>query len=172
MSQLDWLMFNEDHKKIWNYIRQSCSQNLWIVTANIKNMFLEEKGEFSSFICLLDDLVAKGVDVKIVYSSKLGERVASEIENAKHLDMDKNFFCCIRSHWKLIVIDEKVIYLGSANLTGAGMGFKSEEKRNFEAGIFVDNEELAMIAMKKIQALYNENYCHQCSFKNDYCKKQ
>ena len=38
-------------------------------------------------------------------------------------------------HFKLIIIDSTIAYVGSANLTGAGMGMKSPKKRNFEAGI-------------------------------------
>ena len=49
---------------------------------------------------------------------------------------------CPRVHFKLIIIDCTIAYVGSANLTGAGMGIKSPRKRNFEAGILTDAPEL------------------------------
>ena len=45
-------------------------------------------------------------------------------------------------HFKLIIIDSTIAYVGSANLTGAGMGMKSPKKRNFEAGILTDDPEM------------------------------
>ena len=45
---------------------------------------------------------------------------------------------CPRVHFKIIVIDQAVCYVGSANLTGAGMGMKSATRRNFEAGVLTD----------------------------------
>lgn len=39
---------------------------------------------------------------------------------------------CPRVHFKCIIVDGVKAYFGSANLTGAGMGAKSEKKRNFE----------------------------------------
>jgi len=42
----------------------------------------------------------------------------------------------------MMVFDYKVAYIGSANLTGAGIGMKSPLRRNFEAGILTDEPEL------------------------------
>jgi phosphatidylserine/phosphatidylglycerophosphate/cardiolipin synthase-like enzyme len=38
---------------------------------------------------------------------------------------------CPRVHFKLIIIDSTIAYVGSANLTGAGMEMKSPRKRNY-----------------------------------------
>ena len=45
---------------------------------------------------------------------------------------------CPRVHFKIISFDLKTAYIGSANITGADFGMKSECNRNFEAGIFTD----------------------------------
>ncbi len=46
---------------------------------------------------------------------------------------------CPRVHFKCIIVDGSKAYFGSANLTGAGMGAKSERKRNFENGVLTDD---------------------------------
>ncbi len=38
----------------------------------------------------------------------------------------------------MFVFDCKEVYIGSANLTGAGIGMKAETTRNFEADILTD----------------------------------
>jgi phosphatidylserine/phosphatidylglycerophosphate/cardiolipin synthase-like enzyme len=45
---------------------------------------------------------------------------------------------CPRVHLKSLIIDGRFAYVGSANLTGAGMGAKSDRRRNFESGIITD----------------------------------
>ena len=46
------------------------------------------------------------------------------------------------AHFKEVLFDLKFAYIGSANLTGAGLGMKSGRNRNFEAGILTDDPEL------------------------------
>ena len=42
----------------------------------------------------------------------------------------------------ILVFDGKEVYIGSANLTGAGIGMKTDNKRNFEAGFLTDDTEI------------------------------
>ena len=42
-------------------------------------------------------------------------------------------------HTKAIVIDAQQAFIGSANLTGAGLGAKWANKRNFESGFFTQD---------------------------------
>lgn len=45
-----------------------------------------------------------------------------------------------RIHTKAIITNEKEAFIGSANLTGAGVGAKSPFCRNFEAGFVTDKK--------------------------------
>ena len=49
---------------------------------------------------------------------------------------------CPRVHFKMLIFDFETAYIGSANLTGAGIGMKSSNRRNFEAGILTDSPTL------------------------------
>jgi phosphatidylserine/phosphatidylglycerophosphate/cardiolipin synthase-like enzyme len=57
---------------------------------------------------------------------------------------------CPRVHMKAVVLDGERVYLGSANLTGAGLGAKGDARRNFEIGFMT--EELRIL--DEVQALY------------------
>ena len=57
-------------------------------------------------------------------------------------------------HFKLIIIDSTIAYVGSANLTGAGMGMKSPKKRNFEAGILTDDPEMFEAAIEQFDNVW------------------
>lgn len=58
---------------------------------------------------------------------------------------------CPRVHWKVVVVDGALLYLGSANWTGAGLGARGSGRRNFELGIVTDDGPL----LDEVQGLYD-----------------
>ena len=69
---------------------------------------------------------------------------------------------------ELIVIDSTIAYIGSANLTGAGMGMKSLRKRNFEAGILTDDPEMLEAAIEQFDNVWIGKFCKECG-RREYC---
>ena len=65
-------------------------------------------------------------------------------------------------HFKLIIIDQTICYVGSANLTGAGMGMKSATRRNFEAGILTDDPEIVNAAIEEFDKVWRGSECKKC----------
>ncbi|MCK4626834.1 MAG: phospholipase, partial [Phycisphaerae bacterium] len=61
-----------------------------------------------------------------------------------------------------------MMYVGSANLTGAGLGAKSSRRRNFEAGVWTD--ELALIdpVADMLDEIWTGAHCDDCDRK-DHC---
>ena len=70
--------------------------------------------------------------------------------------------------FKLIIIDSAIAYVGSANLTGAGMGMKSSRRRNFEAGILTDDPEMVEAAIEQFDNVWMGKFCKDCG-RRDYC---
>jgi phosphatidylserine/phosphatidylglycerophosphate/cardiolipin synthase-like enzyme len=66
---------------------------------------------------------------------------------------------CPRVHFKILVFDNQVAYIGSANLTGAGIGMKSSNRRNFEAGILTDDGNLVDAAIEEFDSVWRGQYC-------------
>ena len=64
--------------------------------------------------------------------------------------------------FKIIIIDQKICYIGSANLTGAGMGMKSVYRRNFEAGILTDNSDIVNAAIEEFDKVWRGSECKKC----------
>jgi phosphatidylserine/phosphatidylglycerophosphate/cardiolipin synthase-like enzyme len=75
---------------------------------------------------------------------------------------------CPRVHFKILVFDYQTAYIGSANLTGAGIGMKSSNRRNFEAGILTDDPNLVDAAMEQFDSVWRGQYCSKCGRK-EYC---
>ena len=58
---------------------------------------------------------------------------------------------CPRVHMKAVIVDGAWLYLGSANFTGAGLGMKGDDKRNFELGFVTEDFEL----LDRVQAMFD-----------------
>ncbi len=70
---------------------------------------------------------------------------------------------CPRVHFKCIIVDGVKAYFGSANLTGAGMGAKSERKRNFENGVLTDDPALANPLVEQFDSVWRNAPVPQAS---------
>ena len=86
----------------------------------------------------------------------------------KRLQSSLERVLCPRVHFKIVVIDCSICYIGSANLTGAGMGMKSPNRRNFEAGILTDEPSLVDEAMEEFDKVWRGEMCKKCQRKQ-YC---
>jgi phosphatidylserine/phosphatidylglycerophosphate/cardiolipin synthase-like enzyme len=92
----------------------------------------------------------------------------------KHFDRYPNLITglekilCPRVHLKSVIIDGEVAYTGSANLTGAGMGAKGPNKRNFEAGLLIKDRNLVGKIMEQFDDIWRGSFCADCKRKK-YC---
>ncbi len=60
------------------------------------------------------------------------------------------------------------MYLGSANLTGAGLGAKADGKRNFEMGIWTESASMIDAVAEQFNQLWEGQPCKTCRRK-DVC---
>ena len=143
---------------------------LWIVTADVKDLYIDVNNRFQPLLEVLCTLVESGVAVRLIHAKEPGPRFREEFDRFDTL-IDNDLFeriLCPRVHTKAIVIDGTLAFVGSANLTGAGMGAKNEHKRNFEAGFVFDDRQQLGELMSWIDELYLGEHCHACR-RRDYC---
>ncbi len=154
---------------VQTYIPQA-RKFLWIVTADIKDLHVEIDGKFAPFLQLLSDLVERGVAVRLIHAKEPGPRFRKDFDRFDALVSNELFerILCPRVHTKAIIIDNAIAFLGSANLTGAGLGSKHEDKRNFEAGFIFDEHESIQELTNWIDRLYLGQYCASCQ-RREYC---
>jgi phosphatidylserine/phosphatidylglycerophosphate/cardiolipin synthase-like enzyme len=65
-------------------------------------------------------------------------------------------------HMKCVIADGRIAYIGSANLTGAGLGAKGEHRRNFEAGIVTEDKAMIADLMAFCDEFYSGSWCQKC----------
>jgi len=67
-----------------------------------------------------------------------------------------------------VIVDGRFAYTGSANLTGAGMGAKSQKRRNFESGIITTDAKMIEPMMEQFDSVWRGDFCPDCQRK-DFC---
>ncbi len=143
-------------------------RSLWIGTADIKDLYVKVGSEAKPFLAVLAQLIKKGVEVRLIHAKEPGPAFREDFDKYPALFDGLERVLCPRVHFKLLVFDGRIAYIGSANLTGAGIGMKGEGTRNFEAGILTDNPELVEQAMDQFDAVWIGKHCVHCKRK-DFC---
>ena len=138
---------NTDHYKEVISRVQSVKHMLWIGTADIKELYVEIGKEKKPFLALIAQLIRRCVEVRLIHAKEPGPNFREDFDKYPVLYDRLERVLCPRVHFKIIVFDCKEVYVGSANLTGAGIGMKAETTRNFEAGILTDDPEIVEQAM-------------------------
>jgi phosphatidylserine/phosphatidylglycerophosphate/cardiolipin synthase-like enzyme len=174
------LILNDEHlSSALGEALAQCRHRLFIATANVKDLHLPAGGlaasadrargrsrSARSILDVFEDLSARGVEVRLLHSSVPSGPFLRRLKD--RLPGGLTMRRCPRVHAKVVCADGRLMYLGSANLTGAGLGAKSERRRNFEAGIWTD--ELALIdgVLDMLQSVWDGTRCRSCGRK-DYC---
>ena len=119
MSFIKYIADESHYKEVLMLVSQAM-RTVWIGTADIKDLYVDDK----PFLALLASLLKKGVEVRLIHAKEPGTAWREDHERHPILYDGMERVLCPRVHFKLIIIDSNIAYVGSANLTGAGMGMR------------------------------------------------
>ena len=143
-------------------------KTLWIGTADIKDLYVKDGRGTKPLLEVLSDLVKKGVAIRLIHAKEPGPAFRQDFDKYPALIEGMERVLCPRVHFKIIIFDLKMAYVGSANLTGAGIGMKGENTRNFEAGILSTNKDFVKNAAEQFDSVWMGSFCKNCKRK-EFC---
>jgi len=143
-------------------------KHLWIGTADIKDLYFSEVNTSVPFLKILSDLIKRKVEVRLIHAKEPGPNFRKDFDKYPVLAEGLERSLCPRVHFKIIVFDFETAYIGSANLTGAGIGMKGKDTRNFEAGILTSDPVLVESAINQFDSVWIGSFCAKCRRKA-YC---
>lgn len=147
---------------------EKVKHDLWISTADLKDLYVEGGRDMVPFLSVLDKLLKRGVDIRLLHAKEPGVNFREDFDKYPGLWSRLERRLCPRVHFKIMIFDCATAYIGSANLTGAGMGMKGDNNRNFEAGIFTDEPSLVDAATDHLDSVWQGLRCKTCKRK-DFC---
>ena len=164
---LQFISNSAHYKEVLSRV-QSVKHTLWIGTADIKDVYIEVGKEKKPFLALIAQLIRRGVEVRLIHAKEPGPNFREDFDKYPVLYDRLERVLCPRVHFKMFVFDCKEVYIGSANLTGAGIGMKAETTRNFEAGILTDEPEIVEQAMNQFDGVWIGKHCKKCK-RREFC---
>lgn len=150
--------------------------SVWIATANLKDVHVEApigtraraRGRAMSIVESLRGLVQRGVEVRILHGClPSGPFRASLARVGGARGAGVSLRRCPRVHMKMIAVDGAMLYLGSANFTGAGLGMRSPGRRNFEAGVVTDDELMLDEMQGAFDGIWSGRECGTCKLRRE-----
>jgi phosphatidylserine/phosphatidylglycerophosphate/cardiolipin synthase-like enzyme len=143
----------------------SAERSVWIATANLKELMVEDRrarpgarrtlrgraGGYRSVLAVFDELAGRNVELHILHAGLPSGPFRQELRRWPRLRRALVMRCCPRVHVKAVIVDGGLVYLGSANWTGAGLGAKGQGRRNFELGVMSRDD----LLLDEVQAYYD-----------------
>ena len=146
----------------------SVKRSLWIGTADIKDLHVRSGSATLPFLGILADLLTWGIDIRLIHAKEPGPAFREDFDRYPILKTTLERLLCPRVHFKILIFDYTTAYIGSANLTGAGIGMKSADRRNFEAGILTDDPSLVESALDQFDSVWRGAHCARCG-RRQFC---
>jgi hypothetical protein len=141
---------------------------VWIGTADIKDLHVHHGGTVKSFLGVLDSLARRKVEIRLLHAKEPGVNFRKSFDKYPLLWENMERQLCPRVHFKHIIVDGKFAYTGSANLTGAGLGIKGLNTRNFESGFVTTNPGIVTAIMNQFDEIWMGRFCKNC-MRREFC---
>ena len=160
-----------DHYDVIVEALSRANVSLWIATANLKDVRLEApigsaaraRRRYVSIVERFEDLLARGVELRVLHGGLPSQPFREALAKRSRLSPPEAWLRqCPRVHLKLVAVDGTDLYLGSANLTGAGMGAKGAGRRNFELGVRTSDHVMLDAAQRRFDRIWRGRECGAC----------
>ena len=157
-------------------IKRACAakSSIKIMTADFNRIRLKPKrkqgknyGDGTPFFDFLMEKANKGVSVEIITAEQSGF-FQDDVERANCNTPNKfSVWLCARNHAKVVIIDDKIAYIGSANMTKAGLGQPYCTPGNFEVGILTKEPDIIASLIERFSDIKHYKFCDDCHRKKD-----
>jgi phosphatidylserine/phosphatidylglycerophosphate/cardiolipin synthase-like enzyme len=162
---LDFITDRDVYEKVVRQRIPKARRFVWMATSDLKDLHVDKDRRMVPFLEILSDLVNRQVEIRLLHAKEPGPAFRRDFDKYPNLINGMERILCPRVHLKAVVVDGRFAYVGSANLTGAGMGTKSDNKRNFESAIVTDDQDIVSKVMDQFDNIWRGTHCPWCKRK-------
>jgi phosphatidylserine/phosphatidylglycerophosphate/cardiolipin synthase-like enzyme len=150
-------------------------QSVWVATANLKDVMVEDPRParrrhrgYRSVLAAFAEMARRGLEIRILHASPPSRAFRRSFDAHPELVAGGlEMRVCPRVHLKTVVVDARVVYLGSANWTGAGLGAKGDGRRNFEMGFVTSDEQTIDYVQDRYDRIWRGVECASCRLRSE-----
>jgi len=168
MSKTEFITDRDIYERVLQAEVPKAGSFVWLATSDLKDLHVDKNGRMVPFLRVLSDLIKRRVSVRLIHAKEPGPNFRRDFDKLPALITGMERILCPRVHFKSVVVDGRFAYTGSANLTGAGMGAKSVNTRNFESGFITTDTALIEKIMDQFDSVWMGRHCKSCRRKK-YC---
>jgi phosphatidylserine/phosphatidylglycerophosphate/cardiolipin synthase-like enzyme len=171
VESVDFITDREIYTRVIQEEIPHAQRFIWMGTSDLKDLYVSKKNRMVPYLEVLSDCVGRGVAVRLIHAKEPGPAFRRDFDKYPALIDGMERVLCPRVHFKCVVVDGTFAYMGSANLTGAGMGAKGSGKRNFEMGITTTDKKIIGRIIDEFDNVWMGKFCGNCerkSFCADY----
>jgi phosphatidylserine/phosphatidylglycerophosphate/cardiolipin synthase-like enzyme len=172
------LLIHDDHYPAVIERVLAAEHSVWIASANLKELMIDDaalvpgrrrgRARFRSVLAAFAQLAERGVELRILHAAPPSRIFRRDFDRQKRLvSGGLELRLCPRNHLKLVIVDGQHLYFGSANWTGAGLGAKHAERRNFELGVLTQDERLLDATQDVYQRIWQGRECDGCRMRDE-----
>ena len=167
---LDWLAGDALHRRVITEGVLRAERSVWIATANLKDMYVAgTRRQYRPILEEFNTMAARGVQFRVIHAELPSRAFRESFDGLAHLvEGGMELQICPRSHWKMVIVDGELGYTGSANFTGAGLGAKSDGRRNLELGAVGREPEFVGRLEREFDTFWMGDHCDGCG-RRDIC---
>lgn len=168
------LVWDEAHARlVLHELVLGARRSLFLSTANAKDVRVpapvgtrdRARGRYVSLLGLLAERVRDGLELRFLHAGALSRPFRASL--ARWPALARCLRACPRVHMKMIAKDGERLYLGSANFTGAGLGERGDERRNFELGVVTSDDVLLDAAQARFDRIWRGAECGACKVRGE-----
>jgi phosphatidylserine/phosphatidylglycerophosphate/cardiolipin synthase-like enzyme len=171
------LLVHGDHYPTVIDCVMAAKQSVWIATANLKELMVEDarlvpgrprgRTNYRSILEAMNELAERKVELRILHAGPPSRIFRRDFDRQKRLVAGGlELRQCPRNHLKLVIVDGRQLYFGSANWTGAGLGAKNDGRRNFELGVLSQDERLLDASQDVFDRIWRGAECAGCRLRD------
>jgi phosphatidylserine/phosphatidylglycerophosphate/cardiolipin synthase-like enzyme len=144
-------------------------ESVWISTANVKAMLIDRGGpRYVPIVELFGELAQRGVQLRLLHAELPSRPFRKAFDARRRLTAGGlELKICPRVHFKCVLVDNAWLYLGSANLTGAGLGAKDRDRRNFELGFVTEDFDTIDRVSALFDGVWRGDECRTCKLRRE-----
>jgi phosphatidylserine/phosphatidylglycerophosphate/cardiolipin synthase-like enzyme len=167
-DDLTRVIFNRDiYTEVIEGAVLHAERTVWIATADLKDLHVKMARGYKPILELFDDMAKRGVRFRVIHAKipsgpfrNTLDKLPALVQGGLELQV------CPRSHWKMVIVDGRFGYYGSANFTGAGLGVRNERRRNLEVGAVSEDPAVVKQLARQFDQFWMGAFCGDCAYRD------